>query len=60
MGTHPLLKDIRINATIEREPACRLIQALSTAPATDLIYCHAEGHRTPNQPQSKSHTHTTI
>lgn len=53
MGTSPLLKDIRINAPIERGSACRLIQALSPALATGLIYCYTEGHI-----QQNSHTYT--
>lgn len=53
MGTHPLLKDIRINASIERGSACRLIQALSPALATGLIYCFTAASRTPKQ-----HTHS--
>lgn len=48
-GTHPLLKDIRINASIERGSACRLIQALSPTLVTGLIYCFTAASRTPKQ-----------
>lgn len=55
-GHLPLLKDIRINAPIERGSVCRLIHVLSPAPATGLIYCFRELQDA--EPTLYTHTHT--